>query len=130
MRCPVITEFGTVCHKNPLIVSPWLCTAWLSCRPGPDFPKNIPSIAQLTVRIFSISDTRSADDASIARVCRVEFPCPFYDYLFCSICALRKMSRAGLRLRNNLIATKLRRSVVIAIFAEHSTHLSDTTILF
>jgi hypothetical protein len=56
MRCPVITEFGTVCHKNPLIVSPWLCTAWLSCRPGPDLPKNIPSIAQLTVRLFSISD--------------------------------------------------------------------------
>jgi hypothetical protein len=40
------------------------------------------------------------------------------------------MSRAGLRLRNNPIATKLQRSVVIAIFAEHSTHLSGTTILF
>jgi hypothetical protein len=40
------------------------------------------------------------------------------------------MSRAGSRLRNNHIATTLRRSVVIAIFAEHSTHLADSTILF
>jgi hypothetical protein len=61
---------------------------------------------------------------------RVELRCPFYDYPFCSICAPRKMSRAGLRLRNNPIATKLRRSVVIAIFAQHSTRLPSSTILF
>jgi hypothetical protein len=79
MRCPVITEFGTVCHKNALIVSPWLCTAPFSCRPGPDLPKDIPSVAQLTVRLFSISDIRPAADASIARLCRAKLPCPFFD---------------------------------------------------
>jgi hypothetical protein len=95
MRCPVITAFGTVCHKNHLIVSPWLCTALFSGRPGPDLPKNIPSVAQQTVRLFSTGDIRPCADASIARLCQVELPCPFYDYPFCPICAPRKMSRAG-----------------------------------
>jgi hypothetical protein len=66
MRCPVITEFGTVCHKNHLIVSPWLFTAPFSCRPGPDLPKNIPSGARPMVRLFSNSDIRPADDAITA----------------------------------------------------------------
>jgi hypothetical protein len=79
MRCPVITEFGTVCHKNPLIVSPWLCFAPLSCRPGLDLPKNIPSVAQQTVRLFSISDIRPAATLPSQDFAGSNFPCPFFD---------------------------------------------------
>jgi hypothetical protein len=78
MRCLVITEFVAVCHKNPLIVSPWLCFAPLSCRPGLDLPKNIPSVAQPTVRLFSISDIRPLTIPS-QDFAGSNFPCPSFD---------------------------------------------------
>jgi hypothetical protein len=79
MRCLVITEFGRVCHKNPLIVSPWLCFAPLSSWPGLDLPKNIPSVAQLTVRLFSISDIARPLTLPSREFAGSNFPCPSFD---------------------------------------------------